>query len=194
MIEEVRSVMRSMSITPAPSMAKDAREEGDMLANNSDDETPETPKRRTNSRTTAKSNTNKNEGWEPWKYSRSQGDRHLAKKPTVVSDDEYEDSEPDISKYTVKNGVIVHQDDVKMLGLTEYKDKQRPMRSRKMGGGGHAAVAFEGLDNASRQGHAGLPKKKIHDKYGDEGLGCERSREEVKSHVRPFARSSRRLV
>lgn len=111
-LEEVRSGMRSMSITPVPSTAKDSKEEGDGLANKSDDTNAETPRRRTNSRFTVRLDSKRNEGWESWTHSRSQGDRHLAKQRVLISDDEHEDSEPDISEYTVQNGIIVHHDGV----------------------------------------------------------------------------------
>ncbi|KAI4646632.1 hypothetical protein J4E93_004854 [Alternaria ventricosa] len=123
--EQVRGGMRAMSITPAPSTAGNAAEDVEMLADISDSET-------TSPRHDA--------GLDSWTDSRFNGDRYLAKSRAarpIVEDDEDDDyDDPDISKYSVIDGIIVHEADQGRLRLTE--EQERLMRSRGTDGGSRA--------------------------------------------------------
>ncbi|KAI4627958.1 hypothetical protein J4E80_002094 [Alternaria sp. BMP 0032] len=137
--EQVRGGMRAMSITPAPSTAGNAAEDVEMLANVSDSEitSPE-----------------HGAGLDSWTDSRFNGDRYIAKSRAarpIVEDDE--DDDPDISKYSVIDGVIVHEADRERLRLTQ--EQERLTRSRGTDGGSRARVvtAVEMPEHA--QGMAG---------------------------------------
>jgi len=123
--EQVRGGMRAMSITPAPSTAGNATEDVEMLADVSDSEiaSPE-----------------HGAGLSSWTDSRFNGDRYLAKsraaRPIVEDDEDNDYDDPDISKYSVIDGVIVHEADRERLRLTQ--EQERLMRSRGTDGGSRA--------------------------------------------------------
>jgi len=125
--EQVRGGMRAMSITPAPSTASNAAEDVEMLADVSDSEIT-SPKH--------------GAGLNSWTDSRFNGDRYLAKsraaRPIVRDDEDGDYDDPDISKYSVIDGVIVHEADQERLRLT--KEQERHMRSRGTDGGSRARV------------------------------------------------------
>ncbi|KAI4939181.1 uncharacterized protein J4E92_000464 [Alternaria infectoria] len=137
--EQVRGGMRAMSITPAPG---NAAEDVEMLADVSDSEIT-SPKH--------------GAGLSSWTDSRFNGDRYLAKSRAarpIVEDDEDDDyDDPDISKYSVINGIIVHEADRERLRLTQ--EQERLMKSRGTDGGSRARVvtAVEMPEHA--QGMAG---------------------------------------
>jgi hypothetical protein len=140
-VEQVRGGMRSMSITPAPSTVGDnTAEDVGMLADLSDPEST-TP--------TKHENVNHGAGWNAWTHSRESGDRQVAKlrasRPIVQDDEDDEDEDPDISKWSVINGIIVHDKDRWKLKLTQEQDRQKSMKSRRTDGGSHArAVSVVG--------------------------------------------------
>jgi len=134
-VEQVRGSMRSMSITPAPNNTEDrgiTAENVGMLADLSDTES-----------TIAVQSTKHGAGWNSWTHSRINGDRNLAKlRPNrpLVQDEDDDDDDPDISKYSIIDGLIVHEADLERLRLTQEQDRQNLMKSRKMGGGNRARV------------------------------------------------------
>ncbi|RYO30217.1 hypothetical protein AA0111_g5574 [Alternaria arborescens] len=134
-VEQVRGSMRSMSITPAPNNTEDqgiTAENVGMLADLSDTES-----------TIAVQSTKHGAGWNSWTHSRINGDRNLAKlRPNrpLVQDEDDDDDDPDISKYSIIDGLIVHEADLERLRLTQEQDRQNLMKSRKMGGGDRARV------------------------------------------------------
>lgn len=134
-VEQVRGSMRSMSITPAPNNTEDqgiTAENVGMLADLSDTES-----------TIAVQSTKHGAGWNSWTHSRINGDRNLAKlRPNrpLVQDEDDDDDDPDISKYSIIDGLIVHEADLERLRLTQEQDRQNLMKSRKMGGGSRARV------------------------------------------------------
>ncbi|KAI4713879.1 hypothetical protein J4E89_001328 [Alternaria sp. Ai002NY15] len=139
--EQVRGGMRAMSITPAPSTAGNAAEDVEMLADVSESEIA-SPKH--------------GAGLSSWTDSRFNGDRYLAKSRAarpIVQDDSDDCDDPDISKYSVINGIIVHEADQERLRLTQ--EQERLMRSRGTDGGSRARVvtAVEMPEHA--QGMAG---------------------------------------
>ncbi|KAI4682040.1 uncharacterized protein J4E88_004928 [Alternaria novae-zelandiae] len=123
--EQVRGGMRAMSITPAPSTAGNAAEDVEMLADVSDSEIT-SPKH--------------GAGLDSWTDSRFNGDRYLAKsraaRPIVEDDEDNDYDDPDISKYSVVDGVIVHEADRERLRLTQ--EQERLTRSRGTDGGSRA--------------------------------------------------------
>ena len=58
----------------------------------------------------------------------------------LVQDEDDDDDDPDISKYSIIDGLIVHEADLERLRLTQEQDRQNLMKSRKMGGGDRARV------------------------------------------------------
>ena len=134
-VEQLRGSMRSMSITPAPNNTEDqgiTAENVGMLADLSDTES-----------TIAVQSTKHGAGWNSWTHSRINGDRNLAKlRPNrpLVQDEDDDDDDPDISKYSIIDGLIVHEADLERLRLTQEQDRQNLMKSRKMGGGNRARV------------------------------------------------------
>jgi hypothetical protein len=131
-VEQVRDSLTGMSITPAPSTASDnAAEDVETLANISD---PESATSRTPTR--AKHGA----GWNSWTRSRVNGDRYLAKSRSsrpIVQDDE-DDEDPDISKYSVINGIILYEADLDKARLMGEQDRRNLMISREMDGGSRA--------------------------------------------------------
>jgi len=140
--EQVRGGMRAMSITPAPSTAGNAAEDVEMLADVSDSEIA-SPKH--------------GSGLSSWTDSRFNGDRYLAKSRAarlIVEDDEDDDcDDPDISKYSVIDGVIVHEADRERLRLTQ--EQERLTRSRGTDGGSRARVVTAVEMPKHAQGMAG---------------------------------------
>jgi hypothetical protein len=134
-VEQVRGSLRSMSITPAPSTAEDhvnATEDVEIFAVVSD-----------SGSTIAVQSTKHSAGWNSWTHRRANGDRNLAKsrssRPLVQDDEEDDDYEdPDISKYSIINGTIVHEADLERTRLTQEQDRQNHMISRETDGGGRA--------------------------------------------------------
>jgi hypothetical protein len=134
-VEQVRGSLRSMSITPAPSTAEDhvnATEDVEILAVVSD-----------SGSTIAVQSTKHGAGWNSWTHRRANGDRNLAKsrssRPLVRDDEEDDDYEdPDISKYSIIDGTIVHEADLERTRLTQEQDRRNHMISRETDSGGRA--------------------------------------------------------
>ncbi|CAG5160178.1 uncharacterized protein ALTATR162_LOCUS5755 [Alternaria atra] len=132
-VEQVRGSLRSMSITPAPSTAEDhvnATEDVEILAVVSD-----------SGSTIAVQSTKHGAGWNSWTHRRANGDRNLAKsrssRPLVRDDEEDDDYEdPDISKYSIIDGTIVHEADLERTRLTQEQDRRNHMISRETDSGG----------------------------------------------------------
>jgi hypothetical protein len=166
-VEQVRGSLTGMSITPAPSTASDnAVEDVQTLANISDPEsaTSRTPTRAKHSA-----------GWNSWTRSRVNGDRYLAKSRSsrpIVRDDE-DDEDPDVSKYSVINGIILHEVDLDMARLTGEQDRRNLTISRETDGGSHARAvsAVEVLEHKASVRGKGSTRKT----YGKKGVEFIRS-------------------
>ncbi|KAI4942159.1 hypothetical protein J4E91_010358 [Alternaria rosae] len=145
--EQVRGGMRTMSITPAPSIASNAVEDVQMLADISDSEIT-SPKH--------------GPGWNSWTDSRLNGDRYLAKSRAarpVVKDDSDDYNDPDISKDSVVNGIILHDTNREILRLTE--EQERLMKSRRTEGGSRArAVSAVEMPEHGVAGRSGWRARK----------------------------------
>lgn len=103
--------------------------------------------------------------WNSWTQSRVNGDRYLAKSRaarTIVKDDEDDDyDDPDISNYSVIDGIILHDADRERLRLTEEQDRQKLMTSRRMEDGSRArAVSVVEMPEHGVAGRSGWRARK----------------------------------
>jgi hypothetical protein len=171
-IEEVRSGLCSMSIT------RHAEEDVNMRANVSDNESAEAPGRRSNGKIdrAKHSKEEKEDGWKTWTESRAKGDRYMAKHQASVLDEEDEDDwQPDISKYRIVNGIIVHDDDAELLGLMGSQDRHKHTRLPRISSGSRAVPQSLASGGGSVGPEAYVQNTKT-DKEGtcaQTSLGCE---------------------